>query len=139
MRRHPEPHSAAEKAEFEERFPVRFHRWLDSGYGACLLRDKQIVEFLCGVLRHFDGNRYHLGEHVVMPNHVHALVTPLAGFEVSQTLHSWKSFSATKINMMLGRRGALWEKESFDHIVRTPRQLERIEQYIRDNPKLKST
>ena len=29
----------------------------------------------------------------------------------------------------------VWQKESFDHIVRSPVQLNRIRQYIRDNPK----
>jgi hypothetical protein len=50
-------------------------------------------------------------------------------------LHSWKSFSANKINKMTGSRGPMWHRESFDHIVRNASQLARIEQNIRDNPK----
>jgi len=30
-----------------------------------------------GAVKFFDGQRYTLGEHIVMPNHVHALATPL--------------------------------------------------------------
>lgn len=87
------------------------------------------------VLRFFDGQRYELGESVVMPNHAHALVTPWGEHELTDILHSWKSYSAKKINQMCGRQGHFWQKESFDHIVRSPEQLERIAQYIRDNPK----
>jgi putative transposase len=38
-----------------------------------------------------------------------------------------------EINRLLGRRGTLWQKESFDHIVRSAESMERIRQYIRDN------
>jgi hypothetical protein len=41
----------------------------------------------------------------------------------------------SQINKMSGSRGRVWHPESFDHIVRSAAQLERFEQYIRDNPK----
>lgn len=88
------------------------------------------------VLRYYDGERYELGEYVVMPNHVHAVVAPLQGYELSTVLQTWKSYSAHKINALVGRKGKLWQKETFDHIVRSPEQLERINAYIRDNPKM---
>jgi REP element-mobilizing transposase RayT len=135
LKRNPEPHTPGQVREFWRLFPERFHRWLDAGYGSCVLRQLPIAELLYGVLRHFDGERYELGAHVVMPNHVHAVVSPLPGFELSGILHTWKSFSANKINVIAGRRGVLWQKESFDHIVRSPEQMERINAYIRDNPK----
>jgi REP element-mobilizing transposase RayT len=37
---------------------------------------------------------YALDESVVMPNHVHLLVTPLGEHRLSDILHSWKSFTA---------------------------------------------
>jgi putative DNA methylase len=86
-------------------------------------------------IRHFAGTRYSLREWVVMPNHGHVVVTPLDSQSLSSILHSWKSFTATAINRHLVRSGALWQKESFDHIVRSAEQLERIEQYIHDNPR----
>ena len=82
-----------------------------------------------------DGTRYHLGEHVVMPNHVHALVMPLAQWALSEILHTWKSYTAKLINRELEQTGAFWQKESFDHIVRSEAALEHFARYIRDNPK----
>ncbi|HNR33116.1 MAG TPA: transposase [Candidatus Hydrogenedentes bacterium] len=134
LKRNPPPHTPEQVREFWRLFPERFHRWLDAGYGACVLGKPRVEELLRGVLRNFDGERYELGEHVVMPNHVHAVVSPLPGVELSGILHTWKSYSANKINALAGRRGVLWQKESFDHIVRNAEQLERINAYIRHNP-----
>ncbi|MFA6810326.1 MAG: hypothetical protein WCR47_04620, partial [Desulfoplanes sp.] len=37
LEKHPEPHDEATKREFYERFPDRLQKWLDQGYGDCLL------------------------------------------------------------------------------------------------------
>jgi REP element-mobilizing transposase RayT len=132
---HPEPHSAADRKEYFERFPQRLEHWLDQGYGACVLARPELKKTVETALLHFDGNRYVLGEFVVMPNHVHALVAPLDGRELSEIVHSWKSYTANAINRRLGTAGSFWQKESFDHIVRSPDSLEKFAQYIRDNPK----
>ena len=75
-----------------------------------------------------------LGEYVTMPNHVHGLVTPAAGWDLSDILHSWKSFTANKINRAVGRQGQLWQEETFDRIVRDEEELAAYERYIRGNP-----
>jgi type I restriction enzyme R subunit len=49
-------------------------------------------------------------------------------------LKSWKGYTAREINQRLGRRGALWMDESFDHAVRSVVQLERFRRYIAENP-----
>ncbi|MEJ5375060.1 MAG: DUF1156 domain-containing protein [bacterium] len=133
--KHPEPHDEKTRREYYQLFPQRFQEWLDAGYGECILAKPEIKALVESALRHFDGERYLLDEHVVMPNHVHALVTPLAGHELSEILHSWKSYTAHEINRKLGRSGTVWQKESFDHIIRSPAQMERVRQYIRNNPK----
>ena len=131
---HPEPCDGKAKREFYEKFPERLQHWLDQGYGECVLKDQDCKKIVEEALRHFDGQRYDLDEFVVMPNHIHVLVTPKAGHELSEILHSWKSFTATEINKRMGRSGAFWQKESFDHIVRNPDQVEKIRQYIKEHP-----
>ncbi len=131
---HPEPHDEETRREFYELFPERLQRWLDNGYGECPLADGRYRTIVEDALRHFDGKRYHLNEYVVMPNHVHVLVSPLGEYGLSDILHSWKSFTANQINKLTGREGAFWQKESFDHIVRSPAQVERIREYIRKHP-----
>ena len=134
LARNPQPHSPSQKREYEQQFVNRFHKWLDAGNGECVLGSPDVRQVVTQALVHFQNSRYLLREWVVMPNHVHVIVTPLPGHELSEILHSWKSFTAKKINKLLGKTGTLWQKESFDHIVRGPDQLERIERYIHNNP-----
>ncbi len=82
----------------------------------------------------FDGQRYELDQWVIMPNRVHVLMAPKEGFALEEILHAWKSFTAHAINQLLSRQGQLWQRESFDHLVRSPAHLERFRQYICDNP-----
>ncbi|MBN1673314.1 MAG: transposase [Kiritimatiellae bacterium] len=135
---HPEPHDEQTRLEYYELFPERFQRWLDAGYGACALAEPRVKALVERALLHFDGERYRLLEAAVMPNHVHVLVTPRGDHWLSEILHSWKSYSSHQMNRVRGTQGENWQKESFDHIVRNPNQLERIREYIRDNPKRRS-
>jgi len=133
---HPEPHSDADADEYRRLFSRRWHQWLDECHGACLLARDDLRTIVEAAFAHFDGQRYELMESVVMPNHVHVLVSPFAGHELSRIVQSWKSFTAHEINKKLKRTSAFWQKGSFDHIVRNAKELERIAAYIRNNPKM---
>jgi len=113
-------------------FGRQLQRTLDQGMGSCLLRDPAIGEIVRNALLHFDRDRYRIGDFVIMPNHVHLLVEPLE--EMEKILHSWKSFTAKAINKRIGKVGQLWQRESYDHIVRNRRELERMIAYIVENP-----
>ena len=132
--RHPEPRTAEQNKEYAELFAERFHWWLDDGMGECGLRQPKNSEIVEEALRFFDGQRYWLGHFVVMPNHVHVLVRPLGEHTLSEILHSWKSFTAKKINAALGRGGQVWQDESFDCIVRDEVALEKFSAYVQENP-----
>ena len=138
LKEHPEPHDEETRKEYYRLFPERFHNWLDVGYGECLLARPEIKEIVENALRHFEDERYRLDEYVIMPNHVHALVIPLTENTLSEILQSWKSYTAHEINNRLERNGRIWQKESFDHIIRSPQQIERVRQYIRENSKSRS-
>ena len=89
--------------------------------------------------RHFDGDRYRLRCAVVMPDHVHLLLQPEeagAGrwHSLSSILHSIKSFTGNRINTLLGRKGTVWQDESYDRIVRNESELLEKWNYIRNNP-----
>jgi len=131
---HPEPWSKPTQAEYDKMF-ARKEAWLDAGHGECLLRADAIRTIVETNLRHFDQERYILDEFVIMPNHVHLLVKPLGGHALADILHSWKSFTSKAINKALGRKGTLWQEESYDHIVRDWEELEHYRRYISDNPK----
>ncbi|MCO6496255.1 MAG: transposase [Chitinophagaceae bacterium] len=89
---------------------------------------------VANALTFFANQRYILDAWVIMPNHVHVLVKPINGFNLWEITHSWKSFSATKINELENREGQLWMHESHYHIVRSAEALDSIRDYIGLNP-----
>ncbi len=113
---------------------ARVHAFLDSGYGACFLRDEGLATIVENALRHFDGTRYALHAWCVMPNHVHTLFTPNDGFKMSGIVHSWKSFTAHECNKRLGRSGPFWHREPFDRYIRNRSHFLNAVAYIENNP-----
>ncbi len=103
--------------------------------GACLLRNSKYRDLVGAALRYFDGKRYDLHAWGLMPNHVHVLVTLRRGQDLGKMLHSWKSFTAHKINALRGIRGKVWQHESFDHLVRNVEGFRKFKAYILANPK----
>jgi type I restriction enzyme R subunit/putative DNA methylase len=76
---------------------------------------------------------YQLGAFVVMSNHVHVLLLPLAS--PSKLLKALKGYTAYQANRLLGRTGEqFWQRESYDHWVRDDREWSKIAAYIEDNP-----
>jgi len=123
-----------EQRDYERQTTDRLNRRLDEGYGSCVLRRAEVREIVAEGLDYFHGERTWTGDFVVMPNHVHVLMTPIPPFELEQVLGSIKGFSSKQINMELGRQGAFWQRESYDHIVRDAEQLEAFQRYIQNNP-----
>ena len=122
------------RAGFERQQASKFFVELDLHHGRCELRHPEVADMVGGALRFFDGSRLQCGDYVVMPNHVHWLVKPLGDEDLEKLLQSIKRFSAGRINELLSRSGPLWQKESYDHVVRDAEELARIRKYIADNP-----
>jgi putative transposase len=62
------------------------------------------------------------------------LIEPAKDTLLGKVVQSWKGASAREINKLTGRHGTLWQKEAFDHIVRSEEQLEHFRRYIASNP-----
>jgi REP element-mobilizing transposase RayT len=137
LKHHPEPRIPAQLREYHRLFTGRRERWLVEGRGACELKNVAARGELETTFRHLDGKSdgYALDAFVIMPNHVHVLVAPQPTQSLSEIVRTWKSISARRINTLLGRQGKLWQEESWDHIVRSERHLNRYRQYICANPK----
>ena len=122
------------RKNFHKTFSQQYMEYLDKGLGACVLKQPRLSKIVADNLLYFNGERYHLGDFVIMPNHVHLLVCLLGDTNLLKQCRSWKMFSASKINKILGRSGRFWQEESFDLLVRSPEQFYAIQQYIRKNP-----
>jgi REP element-mobilizing transposase RayT len=113
---------------------VKIERYLDSGAGACRLKEPAIASIVASTLRHFDDSRYRLLAWCIMPNHVHVVARLFPGQALSSVVHSWKSFTAKKCNASLGMKGSFWQREYYDHLIRDEDDLERVVGYLADNP-----
>ena len=112
----------------------RIVRYEDQGHGACWLRDPRIGRLVEQALLHFDGRRYRLLAWCIMPNHVHVMIEANAGFPVPEVLHSWKSYTASEANKLLGRRGEFWQREYHDRYIRHAEHYVAAIRYIEGNP-----
>ncbi|MDR1424448.1 MAG: hypothetical protein LBI92_07585 [Azoarcus sp.] len=96
-----------------------------------------------------------LDEFVVMPNHIHGIVTivantvgaglkpaptpcesaPARSPRLSEIVRAFKTFSARRINASRGAAGTpVWQRNYYEHIIRDDESLNCIRQYIIDNP-----
>ena len=130
---HEPPFTDNEWDEYNRLFSEKVEGWLDSGHGQCLLVQPECTQIVKQAIRYFNEQRYYLDYFVIMPNHVHVLLIPIMPYTLKEILHSWKSYTANEMNKLTGRSEEVWQHESFDHIVRSQRQLEKIRAYIVDN------
>ncbi|MBE7498673.1 MAG: transposase [Verrucomicrobiaceae bacterium] len=125
--------SETERHEFHTVFTAKWHDWLDQGRGECHLRLTHLRELLIQRLFATQEPSCELDAWVIMPNHLHALVTP-TGKTLGEVVRVWKGGSASDINKALNRTGTLWQAEPYDHIVRSEAQTQHYRRYIAENP-----
>lgn len=88
-----------------------------------------------------------IDEYIIMPNHIHAII----GFgkkvyyknginrqSLSDVIGKYKSILWTRVKNELdwnGKRSAtIWQKSFYDHIIRNDKDLDRVREYIINNP-----
>ena len=82
-----------------------------------------------------------LERHVIMPNHVHVLLSIYKAEQspaptISDIVCTWKSVTTKLVNAeMHTPRNMLWQRSFYDHVVRNEDDFRNIWQYIDDNPK----
>ena len=127
----------------------------DAQSGPVWLKDDLVAKQVADSMHYLDGKVYRLDAYCIMANHVHVVFAPLPiqSSDVAQTVHlpaaqtkslcyntlssimqSLKGYTARKANQRLGRSGAFWHHESYDHCVRSPNELKRIISYVLNNP-----
>ena len=76
-----------------------------------------------------------IGSYVVMPDHVHFFCTDAADkTRLSRMVGSWKQWSAKELCPLLGIEAPLWQKEFFDHLLRSEESYSEKWEYVRQNP-----
>ncbi|MGD0220848.1 MAG: transposase [Terriglobia bacterium] len=128
------PLTLAEEMRLDKLFSEKVETYLDRGTGECWMRRDDVAALVANALQHFEGTRYRLAAWCVMPNHVHTVVEPLPGYELPRIVHSWKSFTANRANLLIGRTGQFWQPEPYDHLIRDEEDFGRQVEYVLSNP-----
>ncbi len=133
----PEPWSAAQEAEYHERFSSRLERWLDDCHGECLLRHPEVRDAVENIFIKYDDGRYRHHAWVLMPNHAHLLFSLQENVRLETLLKAWKGASARAARLVSPRvsgDGGFWQKDYFDRLVRDKTHFWNCVRYIRRNP-----
>ncbi|QQL44810.1 transposase [Sulfuriroseicoccus oceanibius] len=125
---HPQPWSQAESSEYFELFHQKLDGVLDQGLGECCLRDPKVRAILEDVFMRGHGVVAALHAWVIMPNHVHLVFSPHE--QIGTVIKAWKGASSHRIG-----RGAIWQKNYFDRMIRDRAHFQRVVRYIRRNPR----
>jgi putative DNA methylase len=125
---------SAESATNDAVLRKRIEYYLNQGYGDCWLKDVRVAAMVQKSLLHFDDQRYWLSAWVVMPNHVHTLLTPNVQWSLSEIMKSFKSYTSHEANKILRRHGQFWIEDYFDRYVRDEKHLVSAIAYIESNP-----
>ncbi|MDA0812472.1 MAG: transposase [Verrucomicrobia bacterium] len=134
LRHHPKPWDNAVELEYHKTFSGSIDRFMDVGHGSCILRDQMNAKIVADTLHHFDGTRYLLHTWVIMPNHVHLLVSLSQSESLEKIVSSWKRFSSKQLNDRNGTSGTLWQTDYFDRLIRDANHFWNVVSYIQGNP-----
>lgn len=118
-------------------------------FGPRWLAEPGIGKLVLDEIRRMDGVDCTVLATCIMPNHVHLVAALALQLErlgsdknpnstnykqLYRILQHLKGRAAFQANTQLGRRGAFWQPESFDHYIRNGASLERFIRYVLNNP-----
>jgi putative transposase len=127
----------------------RLDNFLDKAqFGPRWLSQSEIAEIVKEALIFRNENVFDLYAFCIMSNHVHVVFEPLERKSDYQSdlqtqsnvlllhkiMQSLKRYTARKANIVLGREGAFWQGESYDHVIRDNDEFLRIIHYVTENP-----
>lgn len=70
-----------------------------------------------------------------MPDHYHLLATLKEDHRTPSLVGRVNSLSARRVNSLLGRRGRIWSRRFYDHVVRNQEDFDQCCASIHDNPR----
>jgi putative transposase len=78
-----------------------------------------------------------LDTHIVMPNHIHGIILLKAqgAPTLGEIVRAFKARATIEARRHTEVRHPFWQRNYYEHVVRNDQDLNRIRQYIADNPK----
>lgn len=122
-----------------------YEKYLDEQHtGPTWLKNQEIAEVVKEAIHYRDRSKYDLYTYCIMPNHVHLVFKHLINenkvdkednsYPITDILRNMKRHTAYKCNQILNRKGAFWQSESYDRVIRDQDELENTIRYTLNNP-----
>jgi len=86
------------------------------------------------ILNHRDRGSFLLHEFVIMPNHLHVMLTPAANASLEKCVQLIKGGSSHAIHKQRGQRLEIWQEGFHDWTIRGAEDWQSKAEYIRLNP-----
>ena len=90
--------------------------------------------FLKTVYRYRREQRYELHAFVVMPEHVHLLLTPARDVTIERAIQLIKGAYSHELGSSIGRNSEIWQRGFTDHRIRDSADFTHHRDYIHRNP-----
>ena len=97
-----------------------------------LFRAEPWAKLFIDTLYHYRGSSYLLHQFVIMPDHIHLLITPITSLE--KTVQFIKGGFSYRAKKDLGSKMEIWQKGFSDHRIRDAEDYAQHIEYIRHNP-----
>ena len=78
--------------------------------------------------------RYFLHAFVVMPDHVHLLLTPTQSVTIERAIQLIKGGYSHALGSLIGRKSEIWQRGFTDHRIRDTQDFDHHRNYIHQNP-----
>jgi putative transposase len=96
-----------------------------------IFRRETAARVLIETLAHYrDQQKFLLHEFVIMPDHIHVLLTPVEEISLERAMQ----FIKGGFSYRLDKRGSIWQPSFTNHRIRDWEDYERHREYIRMNP-----
>jgi len=96
--------------------------------------DNYVRLFLKTMYRYRREGRFQLHAFVVMPEHVHLLLTPASNVTIEHGVQVIKGGYSHALGSILGRRREIWQSGFTDHRIRDDQDFSNHQNYIHQNP-----
>jgi putative transposase len=98
-----------------------------------LFRHSQPAELMMDVLKHYrEQKKYFLHEFVIMPDHLHLLLTPAPEISLERAMQLIKGGFSYRLGKT--KRGLVWQESFTNHRIRDDQDYKHHAEYIRMNP-----
>jgi len=103
--------------------------------GRRLLQSERNAELLIDVLRsHVAERRFELHDFVIMPDHLHLLLTVFDEITIERAMQLVKGRFSYRLSHEFGHKGEVWQRGFTEEQVMNRESFERHREYIAQNP-----